>query len=87
MDIDPLHVAFEHSLDSVFHTFLVLEDHDLLLSQHEIGVVALNTEGREIWRFARDVITSLRIETSVLHLGFMDSPPASIRLRDGTAES
>jgi hypothetical protein len=47
VDVDPLHVAFEHTLESVFHTFVVPAGHSLLIAQHEIGVVALNTEGVE----------------------------------------
>jgi hypothetical protein len=74
---------FGLSLGSLFCSFVFLSKENLILVFHEIGVVAINKEGQERWRYDKDVIVDRRIGEDSLELGFMDSPPVRLDLKTG----
>ena len=76
-------INFKIPLDSLFYNFLTLNQRQLILVIHEIGVIAITEEGKEIWRYNKDIITDWVIEDDKLHLKFMDAPPISIETSSG----
>jgi len=76
-------INFKIPLDSLFYNFLALNQWQLTLVIHEIGVVAITEEGKEIWRYDKDIIRDWVIEDDKLHLKFIDAPPVSIQILSG----
>lgn len=76
-------INFKIPLVSLFYNFLTLNQRQLILVIHEIGVVAITEEGKEIWRYDKDIINDWVIEDDKLHLKFMDAPPVSIEISSG----
>ncbi|HXG60057.1 MAG TPA: hypothetical protein VNO22_01675 [Planctomycetota bacterium] len=75
--------AFEHELETVFHSFYHAVDHRIVMALHEIGILALSEEGQRLWDFGKDVITAAEVGRDSIRLTFMDSPPIVLRIRDG----
>jgi hypothetical protein len=71
-------IHFRILLDSLFHSFLALEQ--CILIFHEIGVNALDNRGQAIWEYEADVIEDFEIIGNHLNLTFMDAPPVSLNL-------
>ena len=67
-----------------FRSFIHLWQQETILAFHEIGVVALTEEGKELWRYDKDVITGCTVDIRNLHLKFMDSPSVSINIASGS---
>jgi hypothetical protein len=70
-------------LDSMFISFIHVRDEKIVLILHEIGVVAMNEDCQELWRYCRDVIVDFRIEPGRLALNFMDCAPVNLELANG----
>jgi hypothetical protein len=79
-------ICFKILLDSLFYTFQVLYQQKLILVFHEIGVVAITKDGKEIWRYDKDIIVDSVIEDDKLNLKFMDAPPVSLCISSGLIE-
>lgn len=78
-------VSFRTSLDySLFRSFVHLSQVEIVLAFHEIGVVALTEDGKELWKYSEDVIIDSLIDRDTLQLSFMDSPPVSINVLSGS---
>src|SRR4051812_8645131 len=67
--------VFRISLDSLFRSFLRFEPSRLLLAFHEIGVVAIDDSGQQVWKFSLDVLESASLHGNALTMEFMDSDP------------
>lgn len=78
-------VSFRTSLDySLFRSFVHLSQVEMILAFHEIGVVALTEDGKELWKYSEDVIIDSLVDGDTLQLSFMDSPPVSINVLSGS---
>ena len=80
-------VSFKITLCSSFSSFLALNDKNMLLAFHEIGVVALSRDGRELWRYDQDVVVDWNIRGHSLFLTFMDATPVALNLEKGERSS
>jgi hypothetical protein len=76
-------VDFRISLNSLFYQFLYLNNPRIILVLHEIGLVALTEEGREIWKYDGDIIQSYKIEEGNIFLEFLDNEPVKLSLLNG----
>jgi hypothetical protein len=83
VSVDNRSQLFKHSFDSLFHAFLYLFSDGILLVLNEIGVVALDENGNELWSFTKDVITAASVRHSQIDLHFMDSESVHLDLRTG----
>lgn len=83
---DSRQILFRLSFDTLFGSFLYLDELNTLLVFNEIGVVALTTNGIELWRYEKDVITDCLINEGKLYMNFMDSPQVILRLSSGAIE-
>lgn len=81
--IDKREIGFQVTFDTPFRSFLLLEDSEILLVFNEIGVVALQENGLEVWRYEKDVISEYTVEKNVITLLFLDSPLVKIDLLSG----
>jgi hypothetical protein len=70
-------------LDSVFYSFLQIPNSDMVLIQHETGLIMLAASGDSVWRFDKDIITTLNIEEDRVQVEFMDSPTVELGLSTG----
>ncbi len=82
--VEDRNIHFRILLDSLFHSFLALEQ--CILIFHEIGVNALDNRGQTIWEYEADVIEDFEIIGNHLNLTFMDAPPVSLNLHSTTAK-
>jgi hypothetical protein len=72
-------IHFRILLDSLFHSFLALEQ--CILIFHEIGVNALDNRGQAIWEYEADVIEDFEIIGNHLNLTFMAAHPTEGQLQ------
>ncbi len=79
-------IHFRVLLDSWFHSFVRLDQYRNILVFHEIGLVALQDDGQELWRYTRDVIEEIDLQGDYLQLTFLDAPPVSLFLPTGVAQ-
>jgi hypothetical protein len=79
-------ILFRLRFDTLFRSFLYLDEMDTLLVFNEIGVVALAASGVELWRYEKDIITDCLINEGKLYMNFMDSPQVMLRLSSGAIE-
>lgn len=83
VDLHDNTLVYCHELNSPFYYFLLLPTHGRILVQHEVGVVVLTKEGKDLWKFDGDIITDLRYSDNRVDLQFMDAPPVSLALDSG----
>ena len=83
IDIKSTKTNFRILLDSLFSSFVSLTRQKVILIFHEIGVVAITQDGKELWRYSQDVIVDYKIREDSLELNFMDSPPLTLDLGNG----
>lgn len=77
-------VVFRITFDRLpFRSLIHLWQQQVVLALHEIGVVALTEEGKEVWRYSKDVLTGCTINLNQLHLAFMDSSPVTLNILTG----
>jgi hypothetical protein len=86
LNVSQRRYVFRFTFDSVFRSFVYLPDDRLLLIFNEIGVVAVTKDGKEKWRYEKDVITDCLMEHGKLVLRFMDSPTVTIELSSGSVK-
>lgn len=74
-------------LDGVFFQFLRAEERQQILALHELGVVAISEEGKELWRYTtNDILEGWMIVDNNLILTVMDSSsPVSLMLASGAS--
>lgn len=75
------------NLESLFYFFWHLPSQSVVLVFHEIGVLALGVDGKERWRFSRDIIVDHALDDprGRLRLSFLDSPAVEIDILTGLA--
>jgi len=76
-------IVFRHRFDTLFHALFYLSRYSTLIVRNEIGIVALDEIGQELWRYEKDVVTNCIIDESHLELHFMDTPPVVLDLKTG----
>lgn len=81
--IDKGEICFRITFDTPFHSFLLLDEQQILLVFTEIGVIALEYTGCEVWRYEKDIINDCIIQSDILTLLFLDSPSMKIDLLTG----
>jgi hypothetical protein len=70
-------------LNSLFYSFLLLNEPKMIVVIQETGVLALNEEGKQLWQHDSDIIENYKIVDGILHLDFMDSEPIALSIADG----
>jgi hypothetical protein len=85
--LDKGEVSFRHTFDTPFNSFVLLDELQMLLVFYEIGIIALEQNGTEIWKYERDLISDCSIKSNVLTLVFLDSPSVKIDLLTGNSIS
>jgi hypothetical protein len=83
IDSESGQVIFEHQLRSLFWSFARIPSSEAVLVFYEIGVKALDKDGRELWDYSRDLLKSATVESNVLALSFSDSPSVALELSTG----
>jgi hypothetical protein len=79
-------VTNETSLQGLpFNSFFYVADLKIILVFYEIGVLAIEPNGKEIWIYEKDVITSSSFsEKNRLFLEFMDSESVTLDVKNGS---
>jgi len=77
-------VGFRIQLDSLFRSFLHLDESETILVFHEIGVIAIDENGNEKWTYAKDILEDGFLSKGCLRLKFVDG--LSVRLSLATGE-
>lgn len=80
-------VRFRMQTPVLFHRFIFLSEHGMILVFDEIGVMALTPDGRCLWHYEQDLLTNHRLVGNRLILEFMDSPGVSLDLLTGSVLS
>lgn len=70
-------------LNSLFYEFVLLNELKIIIVIQETGVLALNEEGKKLWKHDSDIIENHKIVDGVLHLDFMDSESIALAIPDG----
>jgi len=78
---------FQIKLNSLFRSFTFLKKYGMILVFHEIGMIAVNENGQEIWRFDGDIIENCVIDNNSLSLTFLDSDPVELDIFNGTSKT
>lgn len=73
---------FTFKLCSLFHSFIHLDDK--ILAIYEIGVIAFNENGMQLWKYENEIITNYEIEDNYLKIEFIDDEPICLNLCDGS---
>ncbi len=68
---------------SLVQSMMSVDDQSKFLVFHEIGAALIDDTGRIVWNFSRDVVISSSVVEDVIHLSFIDEPPARISLHSG----
>jgi hypothetical protein len=76
-------LIFRVDLGWLFHSFLELKQHGIVLIFHEIGVTAIDEIGNQRWTFTRDIIQSCIVAHSKIELQFLDEAPVRLSLVTG----
>jgi len=69
-------------LDSLFHQFIAIRDAPTIILC-EAGVVALDTDGKLVWRRDTDLIQRWSLHGEFLYLQFADDLPIQLAVRTG----
>ncbi|MBI1930820.1 hypothetical protein HYR99_42055 [Candidatus Poribacteria bacterium] len=80
-------VDFRIGLDSLFYDFLPLNECHLILVLHEIGVIAMTEDGKEIWHYSRDIMEDYFIKEEWIYLKFMDAENVKLCLSSGIVKA
>lgn len=83
VNIENQEVAFRIKLNSLFYYFLPLKKQGIVLIVQEVDVIAIAEDGKELWRYGKDIITHAAVEGEKLHLNFMDEESACLNLLNG----
>lgn len=84
VNLDPLHVAAEVDLLSLFWTFLEIPARGQVLVLAETAVVAISEGGVVEWRVDTDLITDFTLKANTIELILSDSPAIEVDLLSGT---
>ncbi|MFB0832468.1 hypothetical protein ACEU2D_23070 [Brevibacillus laterosporus] len=73
------------SLGSVFFKFIQLHEpeYNLILILHELGLLAITDQGKEVWKYDCDIIENYHITNGFISLSTMDEQTVKIGLLDG----
>ena len=75
---------FEVPLDSVFRSFRDLRvKNGVILVFEEIGVTAIDQDGRKKWTYTKDIIEDCIFTESSLEMRFCDEPPICLSIATG----
>jgi len=76
-------IAFQTELPSTFYSFTPLREWQMILAFHELGVAALRDDGRALWKFRIDVLTTHSVEGDSLRLESMEGNAVLLDLVTG----
>jgi len=80
-------VEFQIRLNSLFRAFSFLKKYGIILVFHEIGVIAINENGQDIWSFDEDIIENCVIDNGSLSLTFLDADPVTLDIFHGNQKN
>ena len=77
-------IRYSTKLGSLFFQFIHFPQHKIVMVLHELGLLAISEEGKEIWEYdAHDIIQDYQIEGNLINLELMDNPSARISILNG----
>jgi hypothetical protein len=88
ISVEDKRITYSVTLDGLpFYSFYHLSSMDIILIFYELGVVAINPDGRELWQYNKDVVSSSKITGEQLFLEFLDAKPVTLNIKNGTIEN
>jgi hypothetical protein len=83
INVNKREIAFKINLNSLFYYFLPIPEKQIILIVQELDIVAINEDGKELWRYGKDVITETSINGENVQLNFMDESAACLNVISG----
>lgn len=78
-------VRFQHTCDWLFTHFLDAPAADVTLALYEVGLLALDADGRELWRKTTDILVDWKLDGDTVRLEQMEAGRLVLDLRTGAA--